>query len=71
MAYPYYIFLIDKKKRTFSVKEYIRGNYREKSNRAQIPAFPILARSYPKTPEKGRTGNKGEYKIRPYKAFPA
>jgi hypothetical protein len=30
-----------------------------------------LARAYPKTPEKGRTGNKGEYKIRPYKAFPA
>jgi hypothetical protein len=30
-----------------------------------------VARAYPKTPEKRRTGNKGEYKIRPYKAFPA
>jgi hypothetical protein len=31
----------------------------------------FAARPYPKTPEKGQTGNKGEYKIRPYKAFPA
>jgi len=29
----------------------------------RVPHVEVLARPYPKTPEKGRTGNKGEYKI--------